>query len=180
MALPSRAPTRTTTVARNTVCDSLIWAASSSRPRPPTHVDDHRPWRCVGQASGPPPAGGPPAPTSQPSKRLLPPSPWELLATAAHPGPLIRSGPAAQEAAGPRSPLCRLASCCAGTPCSFKYFASVSRVDCSIAAPLLVQAEASFFPSRVQPGSCAPRMRTKRTGHSLPACEFGLLHSKHS
>ena len=73
MILPSLAPTRTTTVARNAV-------------------------------------GGPSAPASHPIRRLLPPSPWEPPATAARPGPLIGPGPAAPEAAGPRSPLWRLAN----------------------------------------------------------------------
>ena len=68
---------------------------------------------------------------------------------------------------------------CAGTPCSFRYFASASRVGCNMAAPSLVHAASSFFPSRVQPGSGAPKIRTKRAGHSLPACEWGALHSKH-
>ena len=53
---------------------------------------------------------GPSAPASQPIGRLLPPSPWESPATAARPRPLIGPGPAAPEAAGPRSPLWRLAN----------------------------------------------------------------------
>ena len=48
-----------------------------------------------------------------------------------------------------------------------------------MATPSLVHAAESFFPSRVQPGSGAPKMRAKRAGHSLPACECGALHSKH-
>ena len=67
---------------------------------------------------------------------------------------------------------------CADTPCSF-YFASASRVGWSIAAPSPDHAAASFFPSRVQPGSGAPKMRAKCAGHSMPTCECGTLHSKH-
>ena len=48
-----------------------------------------------------------------------------------------------------------------------------------MATPSLVHAAASFFPSRVQPGSGAQKMRAKLAGHSLPACECGTLHSKH-
>ena len=53
------------------------------------------------------PIGGPSAPASQPTSRLRPPSPWEPLATAARPRPLMWPGPAAPEAAGPRSPRWR-------------------------------------------------------------------------
>ena len=69
----------------------------------------------------------------------------------------------------------------AGTPWSFKYFASASRVACSIAVRSPDQAAVSsgFSPSLVHPGSGAPKIRRKRSGHSLPACELGMLHSKH-
>ena len=42
-----------------------------------------------------------------------------------------------------------------------------------MATPSLVHAAASFFPSRVQPGSSgASKIRAKRDGHSLLACEW--------
>ena len=52
-------------------------------------------------------------------------------------------------------------------------------MGCSIAVPSPDQAAVSFFPSLVHPGSGAPKIRRKRSGHSLPACELGTLHSKH-
>ena len=120
-------------------------------------------------------------PAAEHNKLLLPPSPGDPPATAARPGPLIWSGPAAQEATGPRSSLRRPASCIA-----LARHGSVRTLQALITWAAAWPSSRWSMQSHLSDHAESKRAAvsppvTRGCGismqDSLPACELGVKHS---